>query len=140
MSSPLPILEPCDRRGEEARAGVFVCRSNRLIHPEPGLVSASTCAVCLYRNQPDRPSPAARSRTGRGRHPSAHGSVRASGRRRRDGDLRRLRPPRTAVRDSRLRIPRPLPGPALPPRGRVERSGTALDVRQLRSYRAPERA
>jgi hypothetical protein len=48
------ITEPCNRRGAEVRPGFFRCDSNRLIHPEPGIVEIATCGICPYRNLPDR--------------------------------------------------------------------------------------
>jgi hypothetical protein len=48
------MIEPCNRRGEETRPGFFRCDSNRLIHPEPGIIAIATCGICPYRNMPDR--------------------------------------------------------------------------------------
>ncbi len=47
-------LPDCNRRGRERRPGFYECSSNRLIHPEAGVVAAETCAICIYRDQPDR--------------------------------------------------------------------------------------
>jgi hypothetical protein len=44
----------CNRRGAEVRPGFFACDSNRLLHPEPGVVAIATCGICPYRNAPDR--------------------------------------------------------------------------------------
>jgi hypothetical protein len=46
--------EPCSRRGEMVRAGFYACTSNRIAHPEPGIVPLATCGICPYRNLPDR--------------------------------------------------------------------------------------
>jgi len=48
------MIEHCTRRGEEVRPGFFRCDSNRLTHPEPGIVAIETCGICPYRNMPDR--------------------------------------------------------------------------------------
>jgi hypothetical protein len=48
------MTEPCNRRGEETWPGFFRCDSNRLIHPEPGVVPIATCGICPYRNMADR--------------------------------------------------------------------------------------
>ena len=45
---------PCNRRGREVRPGFFECPSNRLLHPEPGIVAIATCGICPYRDLPDR--------------------------------------------------------------------------------------
>jgi hypothetical protein len=45
---------PCNRRGREVRPGFFECPSNRLVHPEPGIVAIKTCGICPYRDMPDR--------------------------------------------------------------------------------------
>jgi hypothetical protein len=46
-------LPNCNRRGEAIRPGYFDCSSNRLNHPEPGIVAAHTCSICIYANRPD---------------------------------------------------------------------------------------
>jgi hypothetical protein len=48
------MIEPCNRRGEETWPGFFRCDSNRIMHPEPGVVAIGTCGICPYRNLPDR--------------------------------------------------------------------------------------
>jgi hypothetical protein len=47
-------MADCTRRGAETWPGYFRCDSNRLMHPEPGIVAISTCRICPYRNLPDR--------------------------------------------------------------------------------------
>jgi hypothetical protein len=48
------MIDPCSRRGREVRPGFFECPSNRLSHPEPGVVAIATCGICPYRDMPDR--------------------------------------------------------------------------------------
>src|ERR1700722_6277012 len=48
------MIEPCNRRGEETWPGFFRCNSNRIMHPEPGIVAIATCGICPSRNMPDR--------------------------------------------------------------------------------------
>jgi hypothetical protein len=48
------IAELCNRRGAEVRPGFFRCDSNRLTHPEPGIVAIVTCGICPYRDLADR--------------------------------------------------------------------------------------
>jgi hypothetical protein len=48
------MTEPCTRRGTEVWPGFFRCDSNRLMHPEPGVVAIGTCGICPYRNLPDQ--------------------------------------------------------------------------------------
>ncbi len=48
------MSDSCTRRGAEVRPGFFRCESNRLVHPEPGVVAIATCGICPYRNLPDR--------------------------------------------------------------------------------------
>jgi hypothetical protein len=53
------MIEPCNRRGEQTWPGFFRCHSNRLVHPDPGIVAIATCGICPYRNMPDRETAAA---------------------------------------------------------------------------------
>ena len=48
------MIPDCTRRGIEVRLGFFRCESNRLTHPELGIVAIATCGICPYRNLPDR--------------------------------------------------------------------------------------
>jgi len=47
-------IPECVRRGAEVRPGFYECKSNRLIHPEPGVVAINTCLICPYVNLQDR--------------------------------------------------------------------------------------